>query len=91
MLLGAARILNGMRDELNGNIKLCFQPAEEASSGGAQQMVEEGLLENPKVDFAMALHVVPQFPIGSCGLSDGAVTAFPDFFSLTFRGKGGHG
>ena len=41
MLLGAARILNGMRDELNGNIKLCFQPAEEASSGGAQQMVEE--------------------------------------------------
>ncbi|MCQ4725810.1 amidohydrolase [Anaerotignum faecicola] len=91
MLLGAARILNGMRDELNGNIKLCFQPAEEASSGGAQQMVEEGLLENPKVDFAMALHVEPQFPIGSCGLSDGAVTAFPDFFSLTFRGKGGHG
>ncbi len=91
MLLGAARILNDMKDELNGNVKLCFQPAEEASSGGAQLMVEEGVLENPKVDFAMGLHVEPQFRVGSCGMSSGAITAFPDFFSITFKGQGGHG
>lgn len=91
MLLGAARLLAGIKEELNGNVKLCFQPAEEAASGGAQLMVEEGVLEHPKVDFALALHVEPQFQIGSCGLSSGAVTAFPDFFSIKFKGQGGHG
>ena len=91
MLLGAAKILSDMREELRGNVKLCFQPAEEAASGGAQVMVEEGILENPKVDFALALHVEPQFKIGSCGLTAGAITAFPDFFRFTFQGRGGHG
>lgn len=91
MLLGAAKILTQGKDELNGNVKLCFQPAEEAASGGAQRMVKEGILEHPKVDFALALHVEPQFKIGSCGLSAGAITAFPDFFSIKFKGRGGHG
>ncbi len=91
MLLGAAHILHGLKNNFAGNVKLCFQPAEEAATGGAEEMVREGLLENPKVDFAAALHVEPLFSVGSCGIEPGPVMAAPDFFSITFYGKGGAG
>ena len=91
MLLGAAEILASRKDLFSGNVKFCFQPAEEAPEGGAELMVKEGVLENPKVDFAMGLHVNPTFPIGQCAVTEGPVTACPDFFTIEFLGKGGHG
>lgn len=90
-VLGAARILSQMKDEFSGTVKLCFQPAEEASTGGASQMVAEGLLENPHVDFSIGMHVNPSQQVGMVAIEPGPITAYPDFFSFTFHGKGGHG
>ena len=90
-LLGAAKILSGLRDRFSGTVKLCFQPAEECSSGGAQLMVEEGVLENPKVDFAVAMHVEPSLPVGVASIEPGPITAYPETFRLDFHGLGGHG
>lgn len=66
-LLGAAKILNDIKDELNGNVKLVFQPAEEGV-GGALPMIEDGILENPHVDAAFALHVEPLEKTGNTKL-----------------------
>lgn len=90
-LLGAARILSQLKSEFAGTVKLCFQPAEEAAAGGAQAMVEEGVLEDPHVDFSIAMHVTPSRPVGYAAIEPGPVTAYPDFFSFSFKGKGGHG
>lgn len=90
-LIGAARILSQMRSEFAGTVKLCFQPAEEAASGGAQAMVAEGLLENPHVDFSIGMHVTPSKPVGYAAIEPGPITSYPDFFSFVFKGKGGHG
>ena len=90
-LLGAARILSQLRSEFAGTVKLCFQPAEEAATGGAQTMVDEGVLEDPRVDFSIGMHVTPSKPVGYVAIESGPVTAYPDFFSFTFKGKGGHG
>lgn len=91
ILLGAARLLSAQADSFGGTVKLCFQPAEEASVGGAQQMVEEGVLGQPQVDCAAALHVEPSLPVGAISLISGPITAYPDFFTMTYRGRGGHG
>lgn len=71
-LLGAAKILNDIKDELNGNVKLVFQPAEEGV-GGALPMIEDGILENPHVDAAFALHVEPLEKTGNIQVKDGSI------------------
>lgn len=88
-LLMAARILKEREEELKGTVKLMFQPCEEAV-GGATDMVNAGILENPPVDAAMALHVVHE-KTGSVGASKGTACASSDIFTITVKGKGGHG
>ncbi len=90
MLLGAARVLSALRDYLNGHVKFIFQPAEE-SSGGALPMIREGVLENPKVTAAFALHVHHAIPTGTVSLKKRYVTASADGFRITLHGSGGHG
>ena len=89
-LLGTAMILSRLRGQLCGNVKFMFQPAEE-NPGGADEMIHEGLLRDPDVDFAMGAHVNPTLPAGSYLIEDGPVTSNPDFFRITIRGKGSHG
>lgn len=89
ILLGVARILKECENEINGTVKFCFQPAEEASCGGAQQMVAENVLDG--VDASIALHVDPSTMVGTAIIERGAITSYPDFFSITFKGKGAHG
>ena len=89
-LLGAAKILSQLKDELDGNVKLCFQPAEE-TVGGADLMVEDGILENPKVDYVIGMHVEPNEKIGTASIEPGPVSSYPDFFEIKFIGRGGHG
>ena len=88
-LLGAAKILNDIKDELNGNVKLVFQPAEEGV-GGALPMIEDGILENPHVDAAFALHVEPLEKTGNIQIKDGSIMASPDDFKIVVHGVGGH-
>ena len=90
MLLGAARVLQGMRDELHGSVVLLFQPAEEGP-GGAEPMIAEGALDNPKVDAAAMLHVDHRLHAGSIGVTPGPVNASADEFHITVQGRGGHG
>ena len=88
-LLGAAMILNTMKDTLHGNVKLMFQPAEE-TDGGALPMIEEGILENPHVDAAFGLHLAGHLPFGTLQVRYGAMYGAPDEFEITIQGKGGH-
>jgi amidohydrolase len=88
MLLTAARVLADHRTLLKGKIKLVFQPNEEAA--GAVYMIEEGIMENPKVDAAMGIHIWSQLPSGQVGISAGTVMGGLDVFRLTITGKGGH-
>lgn len=89
-LLGAAKILNSIKDSLNGNVKLVFQPAEEGN-GGALPMIDEGILENPPVSGAFALHVEPLEDTGNIQIKDGPIMASPDDFEIIIHGIGGHG
>nr|WP_275983888.1 M20 family metallopeptidase [Paenibacillus hamazuiensis] len=88
MLLGAAALLKQSRIP-RGSVKLIFQPAEEGLAG-AKAMIADGVLEQPKVDAAVALHVFPSLPVGAVGVAPGACTAFSDRFDLVISGKGGH-
>ena len=88
--LGAAKILNSMRDQLYGNVKLLFQPAEE-TDGGADPMVQAGAMENPHVDRVYGLHVMPHLPVGKVETRAGTLNASTDTVKLTIRGKAGHG
>ena len=93
MLLGAAKLLKGMEGELQGTVKLMFQPGEEIFMG-ASSMVEGGVLENPKVDAAMMLHSVTGMPVPSRTMliMDGDVgMASCDTYKITVKGRGGHG
>ncbi|MFN7182176.1 MAG: M20 family metallopeptidase [Planctomycetota bacterium] len=90
MLLGVARLLEDWKDKLKVNIRMMFQPAEEGP-GGALAMIEEGVLENPKVDYAFALHLWNELNVGEIGLKEGYVMACGDRFDLEIIGKGGHG
>ena len=89
-LLGAAMILNELKDNLHGNVKLVFQPAEERD-GGALPMIEEGVLENPKADAAFAAHLWGYLNEGEVHLKEGPMMASPDIFNIKVIGKGGHG
>lgn len=88
--LTVAKLLNAHRAELPGSVKLVFQPAEEGL-GGAERMVAEGVLENPRPDFAMALHLWNEQPLGWLGISPGPVMAASETFTVNITGKGGHG
>ena len=90
-LLGAAKILNGMKEHFRGTIKLFFQPSEEAYPGGAIQMIQSGVMENPKPDFVLGQHVFPFLSAGEVGFKPGMFMASTDEFFITVRGKGGHG
>ena len=90
VLLGVARPLSRMRDRFSGTVKLIFQPAEEAL-GGAKAMVEAGALRDPNVDTVVALHAWPAVETGKIGVFAGPYMASADKFTVTVRGKGGHG
>ena len=90
ILVGAARILNQMRDSIRGQVKFVFQPAEEGP-GGAARMIEEGILKDPEVDAAFALHTEPHCMPGELTYGTGPVTANADEIDLILQGKGGHG
>lgn len=88
--LGAALILNELKDEFEGTVKIMFQPGEELLPGGASLMIQEGVLENPKVGQAIALHVFPSMETGKAGFKHGMYMASTDELYLTVNGKGGH-
>jgi len=89
-LLGAARILNELKEQMEGSVKLIFQPGEEKSPGGASLMIREGVLEQPKPEAIFALHVDPALPSGKTGFKPGRYMASADEIHLTIKGKGGH-
>lgn len=89
MLLGVAQILKDIEAELPGTVKLMFQPGEEMGYG-ARTMVEDGVLENPKVDAALALHVMPQMEVGKATYSPGVASGAMATFIINIKGKGGH-
>jgi len=90
-LLGAAKILNGMKEDFRGTIKLFFQPSEETYPGGAIQMIREGVMENPKPSVILGQHVFPFLSAGQAGFRPGKFMASTDEFYITVKGKGGHG
>lgn len=93
MLLGAAKLLKAYEDEIPGQIKFMFQPAEE-NLKGAKAMVEDGILENPKVDAAAMFHVMTGTPLPTGTIvipNPGPSTAASDWFDIVIKGKGGHG
>ena len=94
ILMGAAEVLAGLRSDLAGTVKFIFQPAEEGApegeEGGAEMMVREGTLENPKVEAVFGLHVFP-FETGSIVFRPGGLMAASDTFRITVRGRQTHG
>ena len=89
MLLGAARLLKGKEDQINGTVKLLFQPAEEGGAGG-KLMREEGALKNPAVARIFGLPVRPQMPSRQTGSREGTFLAATSSLNLTVKGVGGH-
>ncbi len=89
-LLGAARILQETRKEWSGSVKLIFQPGEERNPGGASIMIREGVLENPRPELIVGLHVNPQLEKGKLSFRGGKVMASADELYITVKGKGGH-
>jgi len=89
-LLGAARILNTLKTEFEGTIKLIFQPGEEKIPGGASLMIQEGVL-SPKPQAIIGQHVMPLLPVGKVGFREGMYMASADELYVRVIGKGGHG
>lgn len=89
ILLALAKLLMDNKNKIKGHVKLLFQPAEEGN-GGAKNMIEEGVLEKPKVDKVFALHVWSEIDEGKIGIKEGAVMASTDPFVIKVIGKGGH-
>ncbi|MCW3116799.1 MAG: N-acyl-L-amino acid amidohydrolase [Chitinophagaceae bacterium] len=90
-LLGTARILQSIKSEFGGIVKLIFQPAEEKLPGGASVMIKEGVLENPKPHAVIGQHVMPSIATGKIGIRKGKHMASMDELYVTVHGKGGHG
>ncbi|MBI5952226.1 MAG: amidohydrolase [Chloroflexi bacterium] len=93
--LTVAKILNAHKSELAGTIKFCFQPSEEGTNGegfgGAEMMMKDGVLENPKVDLTLSLHLWNEKPLGWVHVAQGPVMAGAEEFKVKIIGKGGHG
>ena len=90
ILLGAAKILNKYKKSFQGQVKLIFEPAEE-TTGGAPIMIKEGVLENPRVDMIVGLHVTEDLDIGKIKIRKGASNAASNPFIIRIKGSGGHG
>ncbi|MDT8902976.1 amidohydrolase [Anaeroselena agilis] len=89
MLLGAAKTFAAMAGELPGNVRLIFQPSEERFPGGAEIMIAAGAMDG--VDAVVGAHLWQPLPVGAIGVTNGALMASPDEFTITIQGKGGHG
>ncbi len=90
VLLGASKILNELKNEFEGTIKLIFQPGEERNPGGASLLIKAGVLEDPKPSAIVALHVHPGLQTGKLSFRNGVVMASADEIFITVRSKGGH-
>ena len=95
MLLGTANVLAGMKDKIKGTVVFIFQPAEEGPPkgevGGADVMVKEGVMDNPRIDAIFGIHINAQLEIGKIGYKPGAAMASSDWFSIKVKGKQTHG
>ncbi|QNF32734.1 amidohydrolase [Adhaeribacter swui] len=95
ILMGVAEVLAGMKNELSGTVKFIFQPAEEGppfgEQGGAELMVKEGVLDNPKVDVAFGLHINSQTEVGKITYRPGGTMASVNDMKITVKGKQAHG
>jgi amidohydrolase len=95
ILMGVAEILAGMKKDLKGTVKFIFQPAEEGApegeQGGAELMIKEGVLDNPKVDMIFGLHMMSQLEVGKIAYRPGGIMAGVGDFRITVKGKPGHG
>jgi hippurate hydrolase len=89
-LLGAAKILNELKTDWEGTVKLIFQPGEEKNPGGASLLIKEGVLEKPEPSSIFGLHVHPGLPVGKMSFRAGKVMASADELYITVKGKGGH-
>lgn len=95
MLLGTATVLSGMKDKIKGTVVFIFQPAEEGApageTGGASDMVKEGVMDNPKIDAIFGIHINSATEIGKIKYKSGAEMAASDWFSIKVRGVQSHG
>lgn len=95
ILMSVAEILSGIKNDLKGTVKFIFQPAEEGppegEEGGAELMVKEGVMANPKVDAIFGLHIESDIEVGRIEYKPGAFMASSDWFKITVKGKGSHG
>lgn len=89
MLMGAAKVLCHFQDKLKGTVRFIFQHAEEVPPGGAQELVNLGVLQD--VEYIFGLHVMPDKPTGTLSLKEGVFSASSDNFDIVITGKGGHG
>ncbi|MEB2783377.1 M20 metallopeptidase family protein [Algoriphagus persicinus] len=89
-LLGAAKILNEVKNDFEGTIKLIFQPGEEVAPGGASLMIADKVLENPRPNGIIGQHVMPFIEVGKVGFRPGIYMASADELYVTVKGKGGH-
>ena len=90
-LLGTAKILNEVKDQFDGTVRLLFQPGEEKNPGGASYMIRDGALESPRPASIIGQHVFPLLPAGKVGFREGMYMASADEIYLKVIGKGGHG
>lgn len=91
MLLGVAKVICSLKNQLLGNVKLIFQPSEERTDcDGAKKLVECGVLENPKVEAIFGLHMFPELPVGQVGTKLGQMMASSDVFNIIIKGKSTH-
>jgi amidohydrolase len=88
ILLGTAKILSGLLEEIGGEVRFLFQHGEESYPGGAQEMVAAGVMDG--VDYIIGIHLLPQLEVGKVGIIYGPMTASADHFICTIHGKGGH-
>jgi len=95
VMMGVAEVLAGMQSKIKGTIKFIFQPAEEGTpgdeEGGAEMMIKEMVMENPKVDAIFGLHINSQTPVGTIRFKPGAAMASSDWFTINVKGKQTHG
>lgn len=95
MLMSVAEVLSGIKAQIKGTVKFIFQPAEEGGpegvKGGAEMMMDEGVMDNPKVDAIFGVHIQSNIEAGKIEYKSGAFMAAADFFSVKVKGKGSHG
>lgn len=89
-LIGVAKLLEGLKEEFEGTVKLIFQPAEEKNPGGALSMIKGGVLAHPKPASIIGQHVDPTLPAGKVGFIKGTMLGSADELYLTVKGQGGH-